>query len=103
MQLVDLALKRARHHSLTQPLDAVHLGFHQASPVVANPALPDTAAQTPARSNGCIAIPKHSPLADSSILARRNDRNGAMPDDRFVCRLGGVSSIASKTLECVIW
>ena len=40
VQLVDLSLKSARHHSLAQPFDAVHLGFHQTSPVVANPAFP---------------------------------------------------------------
>ena len=45
MQLVHLALKGARHHSLTQPLDAVHLGFHQASPVIANPSFPDISPQ----------------------------------------------------------
>ena len=39
MQLVDLALKSARHHSFTQSFNAVHLGLHQASPVVVSPAL----------------------------------------------------------------
>ena len=103
MQLDDLALKGARHHSFTQSFNAVHLGLHQASPVVANPALPDASTQPPARVKRSIAIPKHSPLAGSSILAGRNDGHGAVPDDRFVGRLCVVGTIASKALERFIW
>ena len=39
MQLIDLTFKGARHHSLAQSLDAVHLGLHHASPVVTTPTL----------------------------------------------------------------
>ena len=42
LQLHHLALKRACHHPLAQPLEAVHLGLglDQAAPVVAAPLLP---------------------------------------------------------------
>ena len=99
MQLVDLSLKGARHHAFAQSFDTVHLGFHQASPVVANPVLPNTAAQPFAHCNSCIAMPKHSTLANSSILAGRNDWNSTMHSHRFVDGLCVLGTIASKTLE----
>lgn len=43
MKFCDLALERARHHPLAQPFEAVHLGLHQASSVVAAPFFPDAA------------------------------------------------------------
>ena len=52
--------------------------------MVASPAFPDTAAQTPARSNRCIAVLEHSAPAHSCILAGRNDGDCIVPDDRFV-------------------
>jgi len=76
VQLVDLALKGARHHSLAQPFDAVHLRFHQTSPVVANRALSDTAPQAPARSNSGIAVFKNSSPAHPSFLASIHLRQG---------------------------
>ena len=38
-----LTLERASHHTLGQPLEAVHLGFHQTASVVAAPLLPNFA------------------------------------------------------------
>src|SRR5574344_2738048 len=103
VQLVNLALKGAGHHAFTQPLDAVHLRFHQTSPVVANPAFPDTSPQAPARSNSCIAVLKNSSPAHSCILAWRNDGDSTVLDDRFVGGLCIVSTITSQTFECFIW
>lgn len=62
VQLVDLPLKRARHHSLAQPLNAVHLGLHQAAPVVTAPALPEFSTEAPACGHRRIAVRKASPL-----------------------------------------
>lgn len=45
MQLHHWPLKRARHHALTQALEAVHLSLHQASSVLATPLLADTPSQ----------------------------------------------------------
>ena len=78
MQLINLALKGTGHHPLAQTFDAVHLGFHQASAVVANPAFPDTAAQTPTRSKRCVAVLEHSAFAHSRILTGRNDGDSAV-------------------------
>ncbi len=68
MQLVNLAFKGAGHHPLAQTFDAVHLGFHQASAVVANPAFPDTAAQTPTRSKRSLRCSNTVPLRTRAFL-----------------------------------
>ncbi len=46
MQLHYLPLKRARHHPLAQAFEAVHLGLHQTSAVIAAPLFPDAAPQS---------------------------------------------------------
>jgi hypothetical protein len=45
MQLHDLTLERARHDPLAQALEAMHLGLHQAAPVVTAPLLADGVSQ----------------------------------------------------------
>lgn len=43
MQLHNPTLQRSGHHPLAQAFEAVHLGLHQASAVVAAPLLPEPA------------------------------------------------------------
>ena len=81
MQFIDLPLKGAGHQPFTQSFDATHLGFHQAAPVIPNPALPDTSPQPAACSDRSIAMHKGLAFAYSSVLTRRNDGNGTSLDD----------------------
>ena len=45
LEFGDLAFKIARHNSLPQKFETAHLGFDQASPVVAAPLLPERTPQ----------------------------------------------------------
>lgn len=78
MQLHRLALKGASHDPFAQALEAMHLGFHQAAPMVAAPHLPNL---TPKPFAGQHRLVAHQTtyaalLAQRRILARRNHRVG---------------------------
>jgi len=102
MQLIPLALKGVRHHSLAQSLDAVHLGFHQASPVVVAPFFSDSSPQPLACSNRCIAMFKDATFANTCILSRRSDWGSSMLNYGFIDWLYVIGSIARQTLKRVI-
>lgn len=55
LELRDLPIEVTGHHPLTQPLEAAHLGFHQAAAVVAAPFLPDGAPKLTGRSQDLVA------------------------------------------------
>jgi hypothetical protein len=67
-----LALKGAGHQPFAKSFDAVHLGFHQASPVITTPALSDASLQGLACGNRCIAMFKNAAFADAAF-SRWND------------------------------
>jgi len=104
MQLVHLAFKGAWHHAFAQSFDAVHFGFHQTSLVIADPAFLDTSSQTPACSNGCIAVFKEPTLSGLGILSRGNDGLCALVNGRFIDRLCVVSAITYDALKrFIVW
>ncbi len=84
VQFAHLSLKGTRHQPLTQSFDAVHLGFHQAAPVIPDPTFPDTSPQPSTCSNRRISMHKGFAFAYSSILARRNNGNTSSLDDFFM-------------------
>lgn len=104
MQFCDLALKRSRHHPLAQALEAMHLGFHQASSVITAPLLPDTAPQPLASSQGFVAparsLQRLSPRP--CILARGNHRLRTSLRYRRVAPLCVVGSIPTDTCHRLI-
>ena len=81
-----------RHHTLAQSLDPAHLGCHQASPVVAALAFPDSSPQPPARGDRGIAIRKDAAFAHSRILSRWDNWSSATIDHRFIDLLHVVST-----------
>lgn len=100
VQLVDLPLKRARHHPLAQPLNAVHLGLHQAAPVVTAPALPEFSTEAPACGNRRIAVRKGLAFAHPGIFSWGNDGSGIALHHG---RMHGLRVISPIACHCQKW
>lgn len=82
MQLVYLAFKGAGHHPLAQSLDAVHLGFYQASPMVDSDNLPSSLVfynpltlQTQAKQ---VLVRQSKLKAASPVASGMSDRHGGL-------------------------
>lgn len=95
MQLHHLPLKRARHHPLAQAFEAVHLGLHQTSAVIAAPLFPDAAPQSVTGSQRFVARMRshQGRLPRLGVLARGDHRLRISLGNRRMARLGVVGTV----------
>ena len=99
MQLVRLAFKRSGNDPIAQSFDAVHLGLHQAAPVITTPHFPYPSAQTPACGDSRIAIRKGGAFAYSCIFSWGNNGSAASLAQRFIDCLGVIGTITSQAVQ----
>lgn len=97
LQFCDLTLKRSGHDPLTQTLETMHLGLHQAPAVVAAPLLPDGAPQP---STGLERVVAHTRplerlLPRLAVLARRNYGLHTSFCNRLVACTGVIGTIGA--------
>ena len=74
MQLHHLAFKGAGHHPFAQALEAVHLGLHQATSVVAAPDFPQASPKTLASEHRLVSVGRARTfsLSNTGVFARWN-------------------------------
>lgn len=80
----------------------MHLGFHQAAPVVATPVLPELAPEAPACGDRRIAMCRGLAFAHPGILSWGNDGLGIAPHDSRMHGLGVISAIACHRQKWLI-
>ena len=75
LKLCHLAIKVTRHDAFAQEFQAAHVGFDQATPVVAAPLFPDRSPKPLGGFHDFISrfCPRRKFLPQASILARRDD------------------------------